>query len=280
MASDQDPAQAAPAASAASAASAGRWADLGKRTASALVMLALGGFAGWAGGAVFFVACLAISAGMHWELGRMAGARQPALAGLVGMLAMAAALHGPDWLVLAGPLAAVGAIWLMATRMALAAAGYAALIVLAGASIVALRESIGGEAVLWLVSVVIASDMAGYFAGRSLGGPLFWPAISPKKTWSGTVAGWFAAALVGWGFAWWLGAGMALVVLSPFVAFAGQMGDIAESWFKRRAGRKDSSSLIPGHGGMLDRFDALIFAAAGVGAVVGLGGLPALGLGG
>jgi phosphatidate cytidylyltransferase len=100
--------------------------------------------------------------------------------------------------------------------------------------------------------------VAGYFAGRSLGGPKFWPAVSPKKTWSGTVAGWIGAAMVGLGFVLAGHGGWALVLLSPVVAFAGQMGDVVESWLKRRAGVKDSSHLIPGHGGLLDRFDALI----------------------
>jgi phosphatidate cytidylyltransferase len=257
-----------------------RWADLRTRTLSAIVLLVLGGVAGWAGGGLFLALCLVVSAGMHWELGRMAGARHPALAGLAGVLAMGAVLQGPAWLAISASAAAMGAIWLMATRLAAPAAAYGGLIVAAGASVVALRETVGAEAVLWLVCVVIASDMAGYFVGRTLGGPLFWPAISPKKTWSGTVAGWLGAAAVGWGFALWLGAGAGLVVVSALVAFAGQMGDIAESWFKRRAGRKDSSSLIPGHGGVLDRFDAMVFAAVGLGALLALGGLPALGLGG
>ena len=104
---------------------------------------------------------------------------------------------------------------------------------------------------------MVASDVLGYFAGRMLGGPKFWPAISPKKTWSGTVAGWVGAALVGVCFAL-AGSSWLLVPLSAVVAFAGQMGDILESWVKRRAGVKDASNLIPGHGGVLDRFDALI----------------------
>ena len=91
-----------------------------------------------------------------------------------------------------------------------------------------------------------------------LGGPKFWPKVSPKKTWSGTIAGWIGAAAVGVLFA---SQGMVpwyYAVLSPLIALAGQFGDIAESWIKRRAGAKDSSSLIPGHGGVLDRFDALV----------------------
>jgi phosphatidate cytidylyltransferase len=137
-------------------------------------------------------------------------------------------------------------------------AAYALAIMVAGFGLIDLRETGGTAAILWIVLVVVASDVLGYFAGRILGGPKFWPAISPKKTWSGTAAGWIGAALVGLGF-WAAGQGtLALVLLSPLVALAGQMGDIAESWIKRRAGVKDSSHLIPGHGGVLDRFDALI----------------------
>jgi phosphatidate cytidylyltransferase len=104
---------------------------------------------------------------------------------------------------------------------------------------------------------VVVSDVMGYFAGRILGGPKFWPAISPKKTWSGTIAGWAGAIGVGILF-WAMGyAPGGIVILSPLVGFAGQMGDIAESWIKRRTGVKDSSDLIPGHGGFMDRFDAM-----------------------
>ena len=91
-----------------------------------------------------------------------------------------------------------------------------------------------------------------------LGGPKFWPRLSPKKTWSGTVAGWVGAMLVGL-TVWATGHGSAsLIWISPLVAFAGQLGDIAESWLKRRAGVKDSSNLIPGHGGVFDRVDGLL----------------------
>jgi phosphatidate cytidylyltransferase len=128
----------------------------------------------------------------------------------------------------------------------------------AGYGLVEFREEAGTTGILWLVTVVVMSDVAGYFAGRMIGGPKFWPKVSPKKTWSGTVAGWIGAVLVGLGFVLAGMGGWALLVLSPLVAFAGLLGDGAESWIKRRAGVKDSSHLIPGHGGLLDRFDALI----------------------
>ena len=137
-----------------------------------------------------------------------------------------------------------------------------ALILWAAHGLILLRGSYGLTFVLWLVSVVIASDVAGYFAGRVLGGPKFWPRVSPKKTWSGTVAGWVLAALVGAAFAFWGGMPWLVVPVSAVLAFAGQMGDIAESAIKRHVGVKDSSNLIPGHGGVLDRFDAMIAVAA------------------
>ena len=90
------------------------------------------------------------------------------------------------------------------------------------------------------------------------GGPKFWPAISPKKTWSGVACGWAAAALVGLMLVRIAGAGIALIWISVLVSFASQMGDIAQSALKRKMGVKDSSDLLPGHGGVFDRFDALL----------------------
>ena len=133
------------------------------------------------------------------------------------------------------------------------------------------REIGGLNWIFWVAGTVVVSDILGYFAGRTFGGPKFWPAISPKKTWSGTIAGWIGAVIwalilvlvTGSGDWWMLAAG-------PLVAFAGQMGDIAESWLKRRVGVKDSSNLIPGHGGVLDRFDAMsgAFLLIGVGSLL------------
>jgi phosphatidate cytidylyltransferase len=94
-----------------------------------------------------------------------------------------------------------------------------------------------------------------------IGGPKFFPAVSPKKTWSGTLFGWIGAAIVGFAFALYTGASLELIGVSVAIAMASQMGDIAESAIKRMMGVKDSSTLIPGHGGVLDRFDGMLGAA-------------------
>ena len=110
-------------------------------------------------------------------------------------------------------------------------------------------------------------DTAAMFAGKAIGGPKLWPAISPGKTWAGSDrggrrrAGDGAAAQQRW---CWSGSGVALplrqgLIFAAVLGVVGQVGDLAESLFKREVGVKDSSSLIPGHGGVLDRFDSLYF---------------------
>ncbi|MBD0865869.1 MAG: phosphatidate cytidylyltransferase, partial [Rhodobacteraceae bacterium] len=122
--------------------------------------------------------------------------------------------------------------------------------------------------------VVATTDIAGYFTGRLLGGPKFWPRISPRKTWSGTVAGWIASGILGVFFMGVTDSGLWLFFLSVATSFAAQMGDIAESATKRQYGVKDSSSLIPGHGGLFDRFDGMLGAAVLVLVVIELTGYP------
>lgn len=237
-----------------------RWGDLRLRVVSGIVLGVIGVAAIWAGG-WNFVALAVLACGlMGWELARMTAlpGAVPAMAvGAVTAAALLAMQVLPVWLgliLLAAP-AALGLAGPRRDRLLFAL--YALLIMLTGFGLVTLRESFGVWMIFWLVACVVVSDIAGYFAGRHFGGPKFWPSISPKKTWSGTIAGWAGALLVGCVF-WLSGQGAAaLVWLSPLVAFAGQMGDIAESALKRRAGIKDASNLIPGHGGVMDRFDAL-----------------------
>ncbi len=240
---------------------AGRWSDLSTRIMSALAMVALGGGAIWAGAWVFALFLALLCAGMAWELTRMLAPGAPglamALAALSGAAVALASGRGPMVTLALLALPVLAAALLMARDRRLGAA-YLALILAGGAALGALRLGAGMAPVLWLIAVVVASDVAGYFAGKALGGPKLWPRVSPRKTWSGTVAGWLAAALIGYahgGGIWW-------VLLAVAAAMAAQAGDVAESAIKRHAGVKDSSALIPGHGGLLDRFDGMLGAAA------------------
>ena len=236
------------------------WSDLPTRVASAAVLVVLGGLAIWWGGRVFTLLVLVLCAAMMWELSRLsaprAGQTNLALAALAPvslLLERSIPLDMMLLVLLAPPVLLV----LTPRRDRWLAAAYGLAIMLAGYGL----PGLGRVQILWLVAVVVASDVLGYFAGRMIGGPKFWPKMSPNKTWSGTFAGWIGALLVGVAFSGWIGGGWQIIALSPLLAFAGQMGDIAKSWIKRRAGVKDFSNLIPGHGGVIDRFDAIVGAA-------------------
>jgi phosphatidate cytidylyltransferase len=244
---------------------ASKWEDLKTRTLSAILMIMVGALDIWLGGP-WFLALIAVVCGlMMWELLRMLAPEKVLLArglGVLSAMSLVVAVMVPGavaTLTLMAPLLA-GALLLQAHRGIFLF--YAPGIVLAAYSLVAIRAVEDGITwLIWLVLVVVITDIAGYFAGRMFGGPKFWPSISPKKTWSGTVAGWIGAGILGAVFAPITGVGAVLIVISMITSFASQMGDIAESAIKRRMGVKDSSRLIPGHGGVLDRFDGLIGAA-------------------
>jgi phosphatidate cytidylyltransferase len=147
------------------------------------------------------------------------------------------------------------------------------------AGFIVLRQSqpFGWSAILYILVVVWATDIAAYFGGRALGGPKLWPRVSPKKTWSGALSGLLAAALAGGATVGLTRSGYPLVgcLLAVPLSIAAQAGDLFESALKRRFGVKDSGSIIPGHGGVLDRVDGLFGAAtlAWLIAVLGLGGV-------
>lgn len=238
-----------------------KWDDLARRLASAAALALVGLSAVTAGGgALTLLAGIAVGL-MIWELARLCDATGPRAAVWAGGLAVISlwlviVQHAPLWLVLLALPPLVGSVLVRRDRAIFAV--YAGAVMATGYGIVAFRDGIGLGFVGWVLAVVVISDVLGYFAGRLIGGPKFWPRVSPKKTWSGTAAGWAGAALVGLGFVLWAGAPGWLVVLSPLLALAAQLGDIGESAIKRRAGVKDASALLPGHGGLLDRFDGLI----------------------
>jgi phosphatidate cytidylyltransferase len=237
-----------------------RWGDLRKRAISATVMLGVGAAELWLGGPSFAALVILLTAAMFWELANMTspGHRKTPLGmGVIAAACLWGAVFIPEDLAAALLILPAFALALTPRRDRRVSTLYGICIMVAGFGLISLRGE-GTAPILWLVLIVIISDVAGYFVGRTLGGPKFWPAISPKKTWSGTVAGWVGAVLVAAVFVIWADAPLLSLLLAPFVAFAGQLGDIAESWIKRRSGVKDSSGLIPGHGGVMDRFDALI----------------------
>ena len=128
--------------------------------------------------------------------------------------------------------------------------------------------------ILWLLAVIWATDIGAYFAGRGIGGPKLAPRISPKKTWAGLAGGMIAAGAVGATAAivldWPNAPGV--ILFSIGLAVIAQGGDLMESAIKRAFKVKDSGSLIPGHGGLLDRLDGLMTAAPSVAAVALIGG--------
>ena len=119
----------------------------------------------------------------------------------------------------------------------------------------------GPVLLLFAMVIVWVSDTAAYFVGRSIGRHALAPHLSPKKTWEGTIAGFLGSLAVGFAFARWLNVPLVhLLGMAAAGNVAGQVGDLLESAYKRSAGVKDSGSLLPGHGGVLDRIDALILA--------------------
>lgn len=147
--------------------------------------------------------------------------------------------------------------------------------------LVRLDPTKGFAALMFVLLVVWVTDIGGYFAGRGIGGPKLWVRVSPKKTWAGAIGGFGASLLVAAGFATFeIGATGPLLLLGAVLSVVSQLGDLFESAVKRRFGVKDSSHIIPGHGGLLDRLDGFV-AAVIVAAIIGFlrGGADGVGRG-
>lgn len=261
-----------------------KFADLLPRIASALVLLSVAGLGLWLGGIVLALLLSVFGAVMVWEYFRLIIRLTSPFALVCTVLSSALLavslllehmLVTPSDGVLAVSPVAVG---VMVLSMIATAAPvhksrletlFGAMIPLATFLFFYLHQSV--PLVMWVVvAVVISTDVSGYFFGKLLGGPKFWPSLSPNKTWSGTASGWVMAGLIGVCLS--VNASdpvpttIVAVLFLVAVAFAAQMSDIAESALKRRAGVKDSSNLLPGHGGALDRFDGMLgaFTVAGL----------------
>ena len=266
---------------------------LRKRFISAAILLPVAAAAVWLGSHYWDGLVGVFALAMAWEWSRMCAADRAsrrgavfgiAPAGLFSMLAVAAAV-----------VAAAAGSYQIALLLVVAGAGLLTLvgiqspdgrshwhgvgtlyIGLPTIAVIWLRHQPGAglATVVWVLALAIATDTGAYAAGRTIGGPKLAPRISPNKTWAGLLGGIAAAALVGWAAALWLGAASAfpLVLASALLAIVEQVGDLVESGFKRYFGVKDSSHLIPGHGGVLDRVDGLLAVALAVALAQSMGG--------
>jgi phosphatidate cytidylyltransferase len=254
--------------------------ELALRVASALVLAPLAIFVAYVGGWPFALFWGAAAMGVLWEWTSLVSGedRRAVLmtggAAVVLALALAGSIPDADQPVRATRL--IAAVVVMAMGMLGAAAltsrgqrGWvAAGIPYAGAIGVApvvLRSdaSYGFIAMIILFAVVWATDILAYFIGRAVGGPKLMPKVSPKKTWSGALGGTAGAVVAAFVIAmlWGLSGLFAIAVIAALLSVASQAGDLLESFLKRRFGAKDSSHLIPGHGGLMDRLDGFVVAA-------------------
>jgi phosphatidate cytidylyltransferase len=258
----------------------GGFADLGPRVASAVVMVIVAAVALWLGGVAFIVFWLLAGLALNWEWQNLVGgARLTQRIALGGVAVLIAALAGRQGL--AVPAALAVAI------LASAAAGVAGLdrrlwaasgVIYTSTPIFAvcwLRESpdYGLLAIAFLFAVVWGTDIFAYFGGRVIGGSKLWPRVSAGKTWSGTITGVLSGAALGLATVYFGGgpalAGVPTFLVALLAAAFSQAGDLVESAVKRYFGVKDSSQLIPGHGGVMDRLDGFIFASV-LAAAIGL----------
>lgn len=240
--------------------------NLVMRVLAALVLAPLAIALAWAGGWLwaFLVTLAAIGLFVEWLT--VVGAGRVALTG-AGTIALAfmgfCLAFGALRTAVIGLVIGVAVIALLAAgKRGWAVLGflYAAAALLA--SILVRQDPVNGFAALMFVLLVVwATDIGGYFAGRSIGGPKLWPRVSPKKTWAGAGGSFVASLMVAGGFAFaGFGKAVPLLAVGALLTVVSQLGDLFESAVKRQFGVKDSSHLIPGHGGLMDRLDGFIAA--------------------
>lgn len=256
------------------------------RVAAALVLAPLAIAAAYAGGWLWAGLVTLAAIGLYVEWLTVVGARAPG-AVVAGVVALAIA--GPllakgrmDALLLVLVVGLAGVMLVSPAQRLWSAAGFAYAAAAEVASVLVRIDRADGFVALMLVLLVVwVTDIGGYVAGRGIGGPKLWPKVSPGKTWAGAIGGFVASLMVAAGFAaFGLGKTAPLLLLGAVLSIASQLGDLFESAVKRRFGVKDSSHIIPGHGGLLDRLDGFI-AAIVMAAILGFlrGGADGVGRG-
>jgi phosphatidate cytidylyltransferase len=236
------------------------------RVAAALVLAPLAIAVAYAGGWLWTALVTFAAIGLYVEWLTIVGARtlRPVVAGVVALamagLVLTTGRLDASLLVLVAGLAGIAVLSPQRRRWTATGFGYAAAAEVASI-LVRLDQAWGFVGLMLILLVVWVTDMGGYFAGRGIGGPKLWPRVSPKKTWAGAVGGFVASLAVATGFAAnGLGKIGPVLLLGATLSIASQLGDLFESAVKRRFGVKDSSHIIPGHGGLLDRLDGFVAA--------------------
>jgi phosphatidate cytidylyltransferase len=263
--------------------------ELGKRIVSAIILGLVAIATAWLGGIPFILFWALAAAAVWWEwLGVVQVAQRPLLGviGAVSIAGMAIALAAgvPAFAFVSALIGAAVAMSAGQTRRVWVGAGvvYAAA-VLIPAGMLREHAALGFVTVLWLFAAVWATDTGAYFAGRAFGGPKLAPSVSPKKTWSGAIGGTLAGLVASQAVLYFSG-----IVWHPMhtvaallVIVAAQFGDLLESWIKRHFAVKDAGTLLPGHGGVMDRLDGFLtaaLAALAIGLIAGGVQAPAAGL--
>jgi phosphatidate cytidylyltransferase len=239
--------------------------ELQTRVAVGIALICMAVAALLMGGVLFWILTAIAGVLMQGEWASLMGAdeqrkRLSMFAICVPLAIMSPWAAGPSFLALGLTLGAV-LFTTVATRSSLIAIGIV-YVVVPILSLLLIRQLADGLLLaFWALGLVWATDIGAYFAGRAIGGPKLAPAVSPSKTWAGLGGGVAAALAFGFALSAWAGLPPRLAAASGILAVAAQAGDLFESWLKRRAGVKDSGTLLPGHGGVLDRLDGVVFVA-------------------
>jgi phosphatidate cytidylyltransferase len=248
--------------------------DFPQRLVSGLAMGAIAALCTVLGMMPFAVLVIGVAMLLSWEWGRLVHGREGDMviavhAAAVGGAAVLAAFDKVGLGLLLLPIGAILATLLTLGRSSVFSALGVFYVGLPAVSLIWLRSDpqLGLLAVFFVIVVVVTTDTAGFVAGRLMDGPKLWPRVSPNKTWAGMVGALAASSIIAalfW-FAVPEGSAVRLAATGAMLSFVAQAGDLAESAIKRRFGAKDTSSLIPGHGGVMDRVDGLVAAASAVG---------------
>jgi phosphatidate cytidylyltransferase len=256
------------------------------RVAAAVVLAPLAIAIAYAGGWLWTALVTLAAIGLYVEWLMIVGSAREMRVVAVGVLALAAAglclaagRIDTAFIMLSIGLLAVAAI--SQARRGWIAGGFLYTAAAQAASVLVRDSNSGFVALVFVLLIVWVTDIGGYFAGRGIGGPKLWSRVSPKKTWAGAIGGFVASLVVAAGFvAGGFGKAAWLLPMGAMLSIVSQTGDLFESAVKRRFGVKDSSHIIPGHGGLLDRLDGFV-AAIVLAAILGFvrGGMDGVGRG-